>query len=417
MLQWKTSGAIAKVLEENLANTKEEQVDWIKKPREYRRMKILYVLKTNEGARWAYRQAEWIVNNMPGFEFVAVMPSDSTGFALEYKALGCKVIGLDMSLPVRKPQSFFALKRKIKDIIEQEKPDLIHSHFVTTTLMLRLSLGNGGPKRIFQVPGPLHLESPFFRLVDKYTIRKNDYLVGACKWTTNEYLKLGVPKDRVFLNYYGGPDQGVFNSTWRLHEEYNIDRKTPIVGMVSYFYAPKKYLLQFTGLKGHEDFIDAMAIVRKKIPEAKAIIVGSAWGKAKAYEEKVHSYAEKKCPDGIIFTGLRTDVLEIYHEFTVAVHPSHSENVGGAGESLGQIVPTVSTNVGGFPDIVIDGVTGWTVDKKSPEQLAEKIIWMIKNPEKAKEMAERGHDMCLEKFEISVTAGHMAKIYNTIIKS
>ena len=158
-----------------------------------------------------------------------------------------------------------------------------------------------------------------------------------------------------------------------------------------------------------------MSIVRKRIPEAVGVVVGAAWGSAKKYEERVKRYAQRKCADGIIFTGLRQDVPVIYPEFNVAVHPSHSENVGGAGESLGLAVPTVSTNVGGFPDIVVDGATGWTVNKKSPEQLAEKIIWMLENQDKAHEMACEGQKMCKEKFNIDVTGKHMAEIYDTIM--
>jgi len=379
-------------------------------------MKILYVLKTNVGAGWAFREAKWIIENLQGYEFVVVMPNDYEGFAEAYKTLGCKVIPIDMSLPVRRPWSFFALKKKIQEIVAQEKPDIIHSHFVATTLMLRLSLWSDQTKRIFQIPGPLHLESGLFRRADKWTIRKNDYLVGTCKWTCEAYKKMKVPQEHVFLNYYGGESKALINPDGRLRTEYQLSQETPVVGMVSFFYKPKYYLLQFVGLKGHEDFINAMAIVRKKIPDAMGVIVGSAWGKAVKYEEHVKKYAQKKCPDGIIFTGFRNDVPIIYPEFNVAVHPSHSENLGGAGESLDKGVPTVSTNVGGFPDIVIDGVTGWTVDKKSPKQLAEKIIWMLENQEKGREMALAGRQACHEKTLIDITGKHMAEIYETIAK-
>lgn len=378
-------------------------------------MKILNVVKTNEGAGWAYRHVEWIKNNCEGYEFVNVLPSQDGGFAEDYKALGCKVIGFDMSLPVKTPWRFFKVKKQIRRIVEEEKPDLIHSHFVTTTLMLRLALGKKTVKRIFQVPGPLHLESPFFRLVDKFTANGNDYFVGACKWTCNMYKKMGIPEDHIFLDYYGGYPKMVDESGKKLHDEYNISVDTPLVGMVSYFYAPKYYLLQFQGIKGHEDFINAIALVRQVKPDVVGVIVGSAWGKkAEKYEQRVKSFAEKKCPGGIIFTGRRNDVQEIYHEFSVAVHPSHSENVGGAGESLSRSVPTISTNVGGFPDCVIDGVTGWTVDKSSPKQLAEKILWTIDNPEASKKMAKKGKELCESSFNITITASHMVDIYNMI---
>lgn len=379
-------------------------------------MKILYVVKTNEGAGWAYRQARWIIENTQDVEFVIAMPSDTGGFADQYKELGCKVIAYDMSLPVSRPWSFFRKRKEILQIVENENPDMIHSHFVTTTFMLRLALGKHSPKRIFQVPGPLHLENPFFKWFDKASIGEKDYLVGTCTWTSDTYKQMGVPTDRVFMCYYGGGDGKIHSfTTNKLREEYHIPNETPLVGMVSFFYAPKYYLGQFVGLKGHEDYIKAMKIVREKIPAAKGVVVGSAWGKkAQKYEQRVRKYAEKVCPGGIIFTGFRNDVAEIYHEFNVAVHPSHSENLGGAGESLSHGAPTVSTNVGGFPDLVINGVTGWTVDKKSPKQLADRIIWVLEHQEEALQMMRVGAERVIELTALPVTAAKMLEIYRHI---
>ncbi len=66
---------------------------------------------------------------------------------------------LDCSLPVRKPIAVLQRASQIRQLIEAVKPDLIHTHHVTTTVMLRLALGRRHSiPRVFQVPGPLHLE-------------------------------------------------------------------------------------------------------------------------------------------------------------------------------------------------------------------------------------------------------------------
>ncbi len=382
----------------------------------YKPVKILYVVKTNKGAWWAYRHVEWILKNRNGYQFIVVMPNDTEDMALKYKALGCRVIPYDMSLPVRAPWTFFRKKREIRKMVSELSPDLIHSHFVTTTFMLRLALRKNPVKRIFQVPGPLHLENRFFRFIDKWTMEKNDYLVGSCQWTCDAYRKMGVPENRLFLDYYGMSAHEPMEGHGAFREEYGIGKDTPVVAMVSFFYAPKRYLFQFTGIKGHEDFIDAIKRVKKKFPDVRAAIVGNAWGNAQKYEEHIKALAEKTCPGTFIFTGFRTDVTAIYPEFDVAVHPSHSENLGGAGESLMMAVPTVSTDVGGFPDLVQDGVTGWTVEKKNPEALAEKIIWMLEHREKAKEMALKGREFVLKNLMVPETAQKMCDIYDAILK-
>ena len=380
-------------------------------------MKILYIVKTNRGASWAYRQVDWILRNKEGYDFTIVMPSDNGGYADRYKEIGCKVIASDFSLPIKKPWTYTKKKKTIERIIKQEKPDIIHSHFVTTTLMIRLTMKKNSPKRIFQVPGPLHLENALFCFLDKKLANDKDYWIGTCQWTVDKYIELGVPRDRVFLDYYGTDIPPVYSNTKTLHEDLHISESEPIIGMVSYFYKPKYYLFQFRGIKGHEDFIEAITIVRKKYPNVKGVIIGNAWDGAEKYERKIHALAERKCPGGIVFAGYRNDVRNIYHEMDVAVHPSLSENLGGAGQSISQYVPTISTNVGGFPDVVKNGVTGWTVNPHKPEEIADRIIWCLEHYDEAHKMSVEGRKLYEQLLSLDKTAEKLTEIYQTVINS
>ncbi len=77
------------------------------------------------------------------------------------------------------------------------------------------------------------------------------------------------------------------------------------------------------------------------------------------------------------FTGFKTNMKDIYRELDVAVHPSLSENLGGAGESLAAGVPTITTDIGGFPDIIQDGKTGFLVPVKRPDKIAEAVARVL----------------------------------------
>jgi glycosyltransferase involved in cell wall biosynthesis len=154
-------------------------------------------------------------------------------------------------------------------------------------------------------------------------------------------------------------------------QDLGLDTDAPVVGMVAYMYAPKRLLGQRVGLKGHEDLIDAMTIVREQDPRVRVVFVGGAWGGAHRYEQRVRDYARRRLGPDALFLGDRGDVAALYRHFQVAVHPSHSENLGGAAESLLLGVPTVATSVGGFPDLVEDGATGLLVPPHSPTSLAQ----------------------------------------------
>src|SRR5690606_33839740 len=116
--------------------------------------------------------------------------------------------------------------------------------FVATTLALRLALGRNHPvKRIFHVPGPLHLEHPFFRTAEILSAGSADVWLASCEWTRQRYIQSGIDASRLGLVYYGVdlPDQPS-GRTGLLRKEYGVAADAPVVGNVAYFYAPKRYL-------------------------------------------------------------------------------------------------------------------------------------------------------------------------------
>ena len=97
------------------------------------------------------------------------------------------------------------------------------------------------------------------------------------------------------------------------------------------------------------------------------------------YEQKVIEYARNKCGKNIIFTGFRNDLKKIYKELDIVVHPSHSEKSWcEAAESLAAGIPTIATNIGGFPDIVIDNETGYLCNVKDPNSIVKCVSKMFK---------------------------------------
>jgi len=379
-------------------------------------MKILQIVKTNRGVRWALKQAEYL--KRLNVETITVLPDKYEGSVLKYEELGLQVIEGDWSLPITKPWKFFSRCKEIRRVIDEINPDIIHLHFVTNVFMCRLALKKDKTPRLFQVPGPLHLENKFINFSERFLSSEADYWAGSCNKTCSIYKEKGIDESRVFLAYYGIPEKPELSTSKNiLHNEYKISENAKIVAMISYFYKPKRFLGQKRGIKGHEDFIDAMKIVLEKYDNVVPVVIGNAWDGAEKYENAVKEYAHNVLGNKIIFTGYRSDVYDIYPEIDIAVHPSHSENLGGAAESLMLGIPTISSNVGGFPDIVKNGETGYTVPMKKPEELAEAICKMIGNPDNAKRMAVNGQKLVAELLDITNTAKKVYEIYNKILEN
>jgi glycosyltransferase involved in cell wall biosynthesis len=380
------------------------------------KLKVLQLLKTSDGGEWALRQMRELVKL--GVEVHVALPLGGS-LIPEYKAAGITIHPLQADFPMRQIWRCPQVLTQLRDLVSRIEPDVIHSHFVGTTLSMRLALGKNHPiPRFFQVPGPLHLEHPLTRYGEILTAGSSDYWIGSCEWTCKLYNQSGIPLERLFLSYYGDIlDEFVVHKKGKLRSCLGVDEKVKLIGMVAYMYPPKYFLGQTRGLKGHEDLIDGLAICRKKEPNILGVFIGGAWGdaNAQAYENRVRVYAQKHCPDSTIFLGTRNDVLELYPDLDVAVHPSHSENVGAADESLLLGVPTIATNIGGFPDLIKHGKTGWLVPPKAPQKLAEAILEALADPVRANIQAIQGQQLTKQLFDVKQTARQVLEIYQTVL--
>lgn len=372
-------------------------------------------MKTNVGAGWAFRQIQKLLEQ--GVEVEVVLPEDTTGFAVEYKKLGVKVHPFDASLPIKKPWQIISKSLAFRKLVKNCNPDIIHCHFVTNIIFCRIALRKLPIPRLFQVPGPLHLENFIYRFIEIKSANRDDYWAGSCKKTCEIYKKSGVPSNRVFLAYYTADFEEYAKTSKRtnkLRNELRIPPDTILVGMIGYFYKPKIHLLQFYGLKGHEDFIEAMKIVSEKNKSIKAVIIGGPAANSEVYMEKMKKRALKTCGQTIQFTGFREDILELYPDLDIAVHPSRSENFGGAMESLSKGIPTITSDVGGFPEIIIDGVTGYMVKAGNHTDLANKILYVAKHYEEAKKVTIQGQKLILS-MNNELSTKQIMGIYNALI--
>ncbi len=380
-------------------------------------MRILHVVKTTNGARWAAHQARVVANL--GADIHVALPSDQGEAVPIWQSAGATIHLLDCSLPLRDAHRLNRRKQQIVALVDAVQPDLIHTHFVTNALMLRLALGGKRSiPRIFQVPGPLHMEKALYRRLELSLADSADYWVASSRFIKQLYTAANIPADRLFLSYYGNPLPDLATDT-----ETPFDPLIPgdkkIIGNVNYMYPPKYYLGQLTGLKRHEDVIDALGIVLQQRNDVSGLIVGGQWGNGSRYEASLRRRGQKTDPDNIHFAGrVAPDVaLNIWHNFDCAIHVPISENCGGVVEPLTYRVPTIASRIGGLPEVIIDGKTGWLVPPRSPAALAKKICAVLDNPEDAQINASRGQRLVRTMFDVERTGEEIYAIYRYLLNA
>jgi glycosyltransferase involved in cell wall biosynthesis len=80
-------------------------------------------------------------------------------------------------------------------------------------------------------------------------------------------------------------------------------------------------------------------------------------------------------------------------------------------EAMASRLPVVATAVGGNPEVVVDGKTGFLVKRKSPGQMAEKILWLLTHRTEAATMGQAGRKRVQDYFDIRQTIKAYEAIY------
>lgn len=114
--------------------------------------------------------------------------------------------------------------------------------------------------------------------------------------------------------------------------------------------------------------------------------------------------------------GMEHDDL-VFHlrQSHVFCRPSLSEGLGSSFlEAMAVGVPIIGTKVGGIPDFLEDGKTGWFCEVKNPKSIAEKIKYVLdkKNKEEVERVKERAKKMVEEKYNWDVIVKQMKGLFS-----
>lgn len=379
-------------------------------------MRVLHFVKTSAGGLWAAQQAATQIEL--GLDVHALVPRGEGVAQTEWRSGGVTLHSLSASSGGNRDVLSIRTLQVIRDIVDEVRPDVIHSHFLSCALAVRAALRGGfGCPRIFQVPGPLHLESSYLRALDVWSATSNDYWIASSQYVKQLYLNAGAAGDRVFLSYYGLRYDGFMQErTGILRRAYGIDDAAQVVGSICQIYPPKLVVGQLVGLKNHEVLIDAVQLARLKEPRIVGLFVGGQFGGGSWYLDRLRSRAQRNGAGGVILPGAvaATTAAEGWPDYDCVVHCPLSENCGGVVEPMICGVPTLAANVGGLGEVVKDGVTGMLLKDSAVETIAEGILAVLKQRREYAAMARRGGAAARSLFDVRRTAKEVVSLYNVI---
>lgn len=138
--------------------------------------------------------------------------------------------------------------------------------------------------------------------------------------------------------------------------------------------------------KGHRHLIDAVSLLIRRGFAVDCLMAGSPTAESVGYEAQMKQFAAGlKVEDRVHFLGYREDIPNLMQAADILVLASLKEGQPRViVQAFASGRPVVAANIGGVPEIVIDGITGWLVPPADPHALANAIATVISDEEGAK---------------------------------
>lgn len=236
--------------------------------------------------------------------------------------------------------------------------------------------------------------TPRMKLAQKWVCRLADHIMVNAEAVRQWLIADGYQPDKITV-IHNGVDLSRFTgkeSGSSFRRQLGIPSHSPVVAMIS----------RLNRLKGIDYFLAGMATVATRFPEARFLIVGDQAPEDDGYREELErDVIRLGLGERTFFTGFRLDVPELLSEVTVSVLPSLSEGFPNAVlESMAGGVPVVATRVGGNPEAIEEGVTGFLVPPREPAALARAICALLENRELALSFGRAGRKRVAEHFSL-----------------
>ncbi|GAB4351172.1 MAG: N-acetyl-alpha-D-glucosaminyl L-malate synthase BshA [Candidatus Abyssubacteria bacterium] len=286
--------------------------------------------------------------------------------------------------PLKYPPYGMALAVKMAAVTREAGLDLLHVHYAIphalSGYLAREMLAPQRPKLVCTLHGTdvtLVGADPSYRPLVKFCIESCDAVTSVSNWLT-ETVKDSFETSRDVHTVYNFVDTNEYR---RVETRPN---ELPRIVHISNFRPVKRTL----------DVVRVFKRVRER-RKAHLLMVGDGPDRERAFE-----VAQSLGVAGdITFAGVTESVVEILSSADVFLLPSEMESFGLAAlEAMACETPVVATRVGGLPEVVEDGATGYLLPLGDIESMASRTLEIIENPKLKRQLGERGRAVAREKF-------------------
>ncbi len=288
---------------------------------------------------------------------------------------------------------------KIKRLIKEFQPDVVHTHSAKAGVLGRSAASNlSVPAIIHTVHGaPFHqyqgsVTRSIFRLVERWAAKRCHRIISVADAMTSLMVNSHVADESKFVTIYSGMDVKPFLSArderLAIRSRYGIEDHHLVIGKIARLFR----------LKGHDDVIAAARNVIRHQPNARFLFVGD--GVLRQTLQK--RICDLGLDDFFIFTGLvdPSEVPNLIGAMDLLVHASYREGLARAlPQALISGIPVVSYDIDGAREVVLNHKTGVLVQPGNIEALANGILELSSNQKIRQQYGLQGRNLFTEQFD------------------
>ena len=293
--------------------------------------------------------------------------------------------------------------RELVSIMRRTRPDVVVVRGYNAETLGRIAARVAGVEHTIMWVhniGDAEPRSGVRKTVDRALTRWTSGYFGVAE-AQRRYMvdELGYPDDKIRI-IYNGVDPALFdvNTDRGVLAEYGFTEGDSVVGILAWL-RPEK---------DHATLLRAARLVINEMPRVRFLVVGD--GPTRPQLEALCS--ELRITPNVYFAGARGDVARLLCAIDVFVLSSATVECFPIAllEAMACARPAVCTAVGGIPEMINHGESGYLVPPKDPQQLAARLVSLLSDPQTAHRMGRAGHDRVEAEFSLdrSVAAAQHA---------
>jgi glycosyltransferase involved in cell wall biosynthesis len=305
---------------------------------------------------------------------------------------------------------------RLARIIRTVRPDVVHTHTAKAGAVGRAAALLAGLRRRPVVVHTFHghvLRGYFgrggtllFRGIETALARISDRLVAVSPEVRDELVGLGVARSEKFsvirLGIELEPRVAYDGDVAELRRRLGIPAEKFVVGWFG----------RMTAVKRTDDLLTTLAGLRERRVDALLLLVGDGDDRERL-EQRAHDLGlARSC----LFLGYQQDVAPWYALCDAVVLTSASEGTPVTIiEALAAGRAVVATRVGGVPDVVDEGETGFLVRPADTHALAERLEILAREPARRAEMGRTGRKRVLERYAVERLVDDVDRLYGELL--